>query len=148
LFAQRVHDILTLVSFARSEQCGAERVYLAGVNGAGPWVAAARALASSDVDGVAIDTGGFRFANLESYRDVDFLPGSVNYGDLQALLALSAPHRLWICGETDLSLRLVTAAYAASGKPQNLTIEGQERRDVFRGIAQLLNQSEGGTRRF
>jgi len=135
LFAQRVHDILTLVSFARSEQCGAEHVYLVGVNGAGPWVAAARAVAGADVDGAAIDTGGFRFANLKSYRDVDFLPGSVKYGDLPALLALSAPHRLWICGETEISLRIVTAAYAASGQRRNLIIDREQSPDVFKGIA-------------
>ena len=138
LFGQRVHDILTLISFARSEQYGAELIHLAGVNGAGPWVAAARALAGPDVDGAAIDTGGFRFANLESCRDVDFLPGAVKYGDLPALLALSAPQRLFICGDTGESLGIVTAAYAASGQRQNLTIEQERPKDVFKGIAKWL----------
>jgi hypothetical protein len=31
----------------------------------------------------------FRFANLKSYRDPDFLPGAVKYGDLPALLKIS-----------------------------------------------------------
>ncbi len=111
-----------------------------GVNGAGPWVAAARAVAGADVDSAAIDTGGFRFANLESYRDVDFLPGAVKYGDLPALLALSAPQRLWICGETEESLGVVSAAYAASGQLQHLNIDERHQQGVSARIVQWLKQ--------
>ena len=143
LFAQRVHDILTLVSFARSNQYGAGRVHLVGVNGAGPWVAAARAMAGAAVDSAAIDTGGFRFANLESYRDVNFLPGAVKYGDLPALLALSAPQRLWICGETEESLGIVTAAYTASGQLQHLNIDERQRQDISARIVRWLKQVKG-----
>lgn len=141
LFAQRVHDILTLIAFARSEQCGAELVHLVGVNGAGPWVAAARAMAGAGVDGAAIDTEGFRFTNLSSYRDVNFLPGAVKYGDLPALLALSAPHRLFVCGETEESLRIAIAAYAASGQRQNLIIDHEQPPDVFKGVALWAGQA-------
>lgn len=137
LFAQRVHDILILISFARSEGFGAELVYLVGGNGAGPWVAAAGALAGANVDGIAIDTEGFRFADLESYRDVNFLPGAVKYGDLPVLLALSAPRRLFVCGETEASLRFVLAAYEASGQRQNLIVDQEKDHDVFKGIAHL-----------
>ena len=142
LFAQRVHDILTLVSFARSDELGAERVHLVGVNGAGPWVAAARAMAGCAVDGAAIDTEGFRFTDLKSYRDPDFLPGAVKYGDLPALLALSAPNRLFVCGETEVSLRIVKAAYAASGQLQNLNIDQELPPDVFKGIALWLGKAD------
>ena len=148
LFAQRVHDILTLVSFACSDKFGAEHIYLVGVNGAGPWVAAARAMAGGDVDGAAIDTEGFRFADLESYRDPDFLPGAVKYGDLPALLALSAPNRLFVCGETEASLRIVTAAYAASGQRQNLNIDQEERPDVFKGIDLWAGKADANLREF
>jgi dienelactone hydrolase len=140
LFAQRVHDILTLVSFVRSDRFGSEHIHLVGVNGAGPWVAAARAMAGADVDSAAIDTGGFRFANLESYRDVNFLPGAVKYGDLPALLALSAPQRLWICGETEESLGIVSAAYTASGQLQHLNIHERQRQDISARIVQWLKQ--------
>jgi len=143
LFAQRVHDILTLISFALSDRLGSEHIHLVGVNGAGPWVAAALAVAGADVDGAAIDTGGFRFANLESYRDVNFLPGAVKYGDLPALLALSAPQRLWIAGETDESLGIVTAAYAASGQLQHLNVDERHDRDVSTRIVQWLKQTKG-----
>ncbi|MCP4262389.1 MAG: acetylxylan esterase [Planctomycetes bacterium] len=143
LFAQRVHDILTLVSFARSDKYRAKRIHLVGVNGAGPWVAAARAITGDDVDSAAIDTGGFRFANLASYRDVNFLPGAVKYGDLPGLLALSAPERLWICGETEESLSIVTSTYAASGKLSHLTIDKKRKQDSAMRIVQWLKQMKG-----
>jgi len=123
LFAQRVHDILTLLSFTRSALPDAKEIHLVGVNGAGPWVAAARAMAGAAVDSAAIDTGGFSFANLASYRDVNFLPGAVKYGDLPDLLALSVPQRLLVLGETEASLDTVIAAYAASGRSAQLSID-------------------------
>ncbi len=52
-----------------------------------------------------------------SFRDPDFLPGALKYGDLPAILALSAPHVLWIAGEGDKVPDLVAAAYASAGKP-------------------------------
>ena len=143
LFAQRVHDILTLISFARSDRHGAKRIHLVGVNGAGPWVAAARAITGNEVESAAIDTGGFRFTNLASYRDVNFLPGAVKYGDLPVLLALSAPEWLWICGETEESLGIVTAAYAASGQLQHLSIYERQKQDVSARIVQWLKQVKG-----
>ncbi|KPK38052.1 MAG: hypothetical protein AMJ65_13390 [Phycisphaerae bacterium SG8_4] len=141
LFAQRVHDILTLISFAGSDQYGVGGVHLIGVNGAGPWVAAARAMAGAAVDSAAIDTGGFRFANLESYRDVNFLPGAVKYGDLPALLALSGPQRLWICGETAQSTGIVRAAYSAAGKSQRLNVDQGQPGGVSARIVKWLMSS-------
>ncbi len=47
LFAQRVHDILTAVAYAR-HSLGAEKVDVVGLGGAGHWVAAARAGGGSD----------------------------------------------------------------------------------------------------
>ena len=120
LFAHRVHDILTLIAFARNETEQPQRIHLLGIQGAGPWVAAAKTQAGSAIDKVAIDTGGFRFVQLQSYRDINFLPGSVKYGDLPALLALDAPDPLWIAGESGQTPGLVTQAYQAAGQPQNI----------------------------
>ncbi|HEX7376073.1 MAG TPA: acetylxylan esterase [Pirellulales bacterium] len=117
LFAQRVHDILTLISFARHDEHKPERVDLIGLNGAGPWVAAAAAVAGDAVDRVAIDTAGFRFQRLTAFDDAAFLPGIVKYGDLPALLALAAPHRLWIAGEKGQLPEIVRQAYTAAGQP-------------------------------
>jgi hypothetical protein len=120
LFAQRVHDILTLIAFVQSRELRPERVDLVGVGGAGPWAAAARIQASGSVDRAAIDTGGFRFVDLTSYRDLNFLPGAVKYGDLPGLLSLSAPAKLWLAGEAGAIPDCVLAAYRAAGQPDNV----------------------------
>jgi len=115
LFARRVHDILTVIAWVRGDEHAPKRLNAIGVNGAGPVVAAARAVAGKAIDRAAVDTEGFRFAGLTSYRDPNFLPGAVKYGDLPALLALSAPHPLWIGGEEGERPRVVSRSYASAG---------------------------------
>ncbi len=99
LFAQRTHDILTLVKFIRTAKVDSlpspTSVGVAGFGHTGPIVAAARAVSGDAIDLAAIDTGGFRFANLLDYRDPQFLPGGAKYLDLPGLLALGAPV---VCG--------------------------------------------------
>ncbi|MDC0937104.1 PmoA family protein, partial [Pirellulales bacterium] len=116
LFAQRVSDILSIVTYAHdlASQRAIQAVHVIGLRGVGPHVAAARAIAGGDIDTVAIDTDGFRFADVASWRDRDFLPGAVKYGDLPALLALGAPFPIWITGEGGAAPELVRAAYDAN----------------------------------
>lgn len=121
LFARRVDDILTLISWVRNDEHAPRQLHLMGVNGGGPLVAAARAIAGDQIDRAAIDTQGFRFRDLTSYRDPNFVPGSVKYGDLPALLALSAPHALWIGGEQGTVPELVKSAYSAAGRSAAVT---------------------------
>jgi cephalosporin-C deacetylase-like acetyl esterase len=121
LFARRVHDILTLISWVRNDEHAPRQVHLLGVNGGGPLAAAARAIAGGQIDRAAVDTEGFRFRDLTSYRDPNFVPGSVKYGDLPALLALSAPNALWIGGERGEVPELVRSAYVAAGHPDAVT---------------------------
>lgn len=102
LFAQRVHDILTLVSFVRGDDHGAQKVHVVGLDGAGLWVAAAKFIAGPAIDRTAIDTAGFRFASLTEFDDPQFLPGAVKYGDVPALLALSAGSDVWLSGEKQI----------------------------------------------
>ena len=118
LFAHRVHDILTLISYVVHSEHAPKELILLGLDGAGPLAAAARAEAGGAVGRAFIDTRGFRFAHLTSYRDPDFLPGAVKYGDLPGLLALSAPNDLWVAGEGEKLPEAVTAAYAGVGKPE------------------------------
>lgn len=129
LFAQRVHDLLSVVSCARSGEARAEKVYLVGFGGAGRWVAAARAQAGLGVDRAVVDTAGFRFANLAAIDDPDFLPAAAKYDDLPGMIALSAPHPLWLAGEGPEPPAVVTAAYKASGHPDNLTVFSGEEND-------------------
>ena len=114
LFVRRVHDILTIVSFIRGDEHAPKHLHLIATGGTGPVAAAARAVAGSQIDKAAIDTQGFRFADITSYRHPNFVPGAVKYGDLPSLLALSAPHPLWIGGEKGEVPSATKQAYAAA----------------------------------
>ncbi|MEX2112192.1 MAG: acetylxylan esterase [Pirellulales bacterium] len=121
LFAQRVHDLLTVISFCRTYRQGHPRVELLALDGAGPWAAAARAQAGEAVARAAIDTGGFRFASLRAIGDLNFLPGGARYGDLPGMLALAAPGELWLAGEGERAPQLVQAAFDTAGASKKLT---------------------------
>ncbi len=139
VFASRVHDVLTLVSWIRNEDRAPEHIHLVGVNGAGPIVAAARAIAGDAVERAAVDTEGFRFSELRSYRHPHFLPGAVKYGDVPALLALSAPHPLLIAGEQGQLPDVVAAAYQATGAKDNLqSVPGKSSDNAMQAAGWLI----------
>ena len=104
LFAQRTHDVLTLTRFLKTAKIGSHPqptlIGVAGFGEIGPVVIAARALAGDAIDRAAVDTKGFRFSNLLDYRDPSFLPGGSKYLDLPGMMALNAPHAIWVAGET------------------------------------------------
>lgn len=101
LFAQRTHDVLTIVAFLRKSPTGpsAKQVAVAGWDDTGPIVAAARVLTGEAIDRAAVDTAGFRFGKLLDYRHPMFLPGGAKYLDVPGLIALNAPCPLWLAGE-------------------------------------------------
>ncbi|MBL9182879.1 MAG: acetylxylan esterase [Verrucomicrobiaceae bacterium] len=104
LFAQRVHDVLSLVTFLRNTKVGShpnpKTVCLAAFGAqTGPIAVAARALAGNAVDRAAVDTHGFRFGKVLSYRDPMFLPGGSKYLDLPGFIKLNGSHALWLKGE-------------------------------------------------
>ena len=119
VFVQRVHDIISLVAVARDDE-RKPKIHLVGVNGAGPIVTAAGVQLGPAVSKRVIDTRGFRFGQLGSVRDINFVPGAVKYGDLPAMLALSAPHPLWISGEGKDLPGLVHDVYQACSADKNL----------------------------
>ncbi len=123
LFAQRTHDVLTIVRFVRQATGGLspqpKSVAIAGWRGTGPIVAAAGGLVGEAVDRIAVDTQGFRFGKLLDYRHPMFLPGGAKYLDLPGLLALHAPRPLWLAGEGP-EPALITAAYRAASKTDGL----------------------------
>lgn len=125
VFASRVHDILTLVSFVKHDDHGTKQIHLVGANGACPLAAAARAVAGDAIGKAAVQSDGFRFADLKSFRDPDFIPGAVKYGDLPALLALSAPQPLFVGGEPKTP-DLTKAAYAAVGESKKLLVTSRQ----------------------
>lgn len=100
LVARRVQDALTVLAQIRDdEKHAAERVVVAGLEGAGPVAAATLALGRSAVQRGVVSTNGFRFSSLRDVWDVNFIPGAVKYGDVPALLSLAASVPLQIKDE-------------------------------------------------
>ncbi len=121
LFAQRTHDVLTLVKFLREGKVGSHpnpaSVAVAGFGAAGPVVAAARAVAGGAIERAAFDTGGFRFGKLLDFREPQFLPGGAKYLDLPGMIALGASAATWVAGEESAPLAAKAELFKeASGK--------------------------------
>ena len=102
--------------------------------GAGPVAAAARFQSGKATSKAVIDTDGFRFVDLESWRDPQFLPGAVRYGDLPGLLALNAPEALRILGEGDKIPSLTGDIYKIRGKAGSVATRPSRRTQVA-GVA-------------
>jgi hypothetical protein len=142
LFAQRVHDILSLIALAKDHEGQPAQVDLVGLAGAGPWVAAARAQAGDAVRRTVVDTAGFRFAGVREIHHVDFLPGGAKYHDLPGMLALAAPHALWLAGEDDAGRKTVQTVYQATGAEQALTVYHGEDKDTLEAALQWLRAGQ------
>lgn len=147
LFAQRVHDILTLIAFSKYSKYEPEGIHLIGLGKtAGPLVAAAAVQAGSAVDKVAIGTGGFRFSTITNHRDPMLLPGAIRYGDVPGLLALLAPHKLLITGELASSdaAKLTLAAYESAEAADKLVMMTAPASQQATAVAGWLLQGWGG----
>jgi len=108
LFAQRVHDVLTITQYLRatrdSSQPAVKKVSLAGFGKMGVVAAAVRAVSGGAIDKAAVETGGFRFGQLLDYRDPMFLPGGSKYLDVPGLLCVASDRPLWVAGEKNHTL--------------------------------------------
>jgi len=108
LFAQRVHDVMTITSYLLSKRDASQptvkKVSLAGFGQMGPVAAAARATTGKAIAKAAVDTAGFRFGQLLDYRDPMFLPGGSKYLDVPGLLCVASTQALWVAGENDTTL--------------------------------------------
>lgn len=138
LFARRVHDILAAIVLVKRGGVESVEIDVVGSNGAGLWVAAAVAQAQGAVARAAINTEGFRFADLKDVYDVNFMPGAAKYDDIPGLLALTAPTRLWLAGEGETAPSIVNAAFIAAGEPTNLATFSGESRDVAEAVVEWL----------
>ena len=107
LFARRVHDVMSVATFVDNYNAHGRRnevLNLVALDRTAPIAAAARASAGKAITRLAINTKGFRFAKLKSYRDPSFIPGGAKYGDISGLIALNAPNPIWVAGEKKNSL--------------------------------------------
>lgn len=103
LFAQRTHDVLSIISFLSSfgptKHPTETRVSVVAWGSTGPIALCARAISGKAVIKLAVETNGFRFGKVLDYRDPMFLPGGSKYLDLPGMIAMNAPHSTWIAGE-------------------------------------------------
>ncbi|MDZ4821318.1 MAG: alpha/beta hydrolase family protein [Planctomycetota bacterium] len=129
VFVKRVHDVLTAISYAKHEKAGNKVTVLAS----GPAAAialAARARAGDAVEDLMIDTQGYRLGSVKSIDDLYFVPGAVKYGDLPALVALNAPRKTWVTGETAASLKTAQQAYKAGDREKSLTLSSDPKASI------------------
>ncbi len=122
LVAERVHDILTAVAFAKSND-KVKSLHLVGFEKAGPWVLLARGLCGEAIDRTAADFNGFRFEQVKDFDDEMMLPGALKYGGLPGLAAVIAPHELFVHNAKMTGTGpggLLQAAYRASGQAKRL----------------------------
>lgn len=115
-FAARVHDILTAIHYLRGHKATQRGLHLAGFDEtSGPLALAAAVQADDAVHRLAVDTHGFRFANLDRFDHPMFLPGAAKYHDIPGLVALRAPHSLWLAGEKPEGVSAATNFFRRSG---------------------------------
>jgi hypothetical protein len=118
--ANRVHDVLTLVAYARGLK-DTKAVDMLGLDRAGPWVCLARALCGDAVKRTAADMNRFRFDDVRSDDDEMMLPGALKYGGLPALAALAAPGEIYLHNHRGTgSGRWLDAVYRAAGAPRHI----------------------------
>ena len=96
VFAERVADVLTAITFAK--QLGGANVAIVGRGRAGAWVLAAKALAGDAVARTAVDLGGFDFDQVRETTDEALLSGAVKYGGVRGLASLATTGTTTIAG--------------------------------------------------
>ena len=120
LFAQRTHDILSLIKYAQT-LAGTQSVHLVGLEkDVGPLVLAARSQAGGAVETTLADLHDFRFATLTKHDAPMFVPGAVKYLDVDGLLSCCAPHNVVVAGAKDINVS--AKAYAAANAQRSLKI--------------------------
>jgi hypothetical protein len=87
VLAERVHDILTLVAYAKNNK-QSKFVHQIAWEGAGLWGLLAKGLAGEAILRSAIDLNGFDFDQVKSPTDENFLPGALKYGGVPTFISL------------------------------------------------------------
>ncbi len=100
LLAHRVHDAMSVVAMMKNHPDKRPgKIYVAGSAGYGAIAAVSAAMMKEQINGVVVDTEGFRFAALTDVWHPMFVPGAVKYGDVPGLLKLCQPLPLKALGE-------------------------------------------------
>ena len=139
LLVRRVHDVLTTIAYVKGHERGNQEVVLVALDETAPIAAAALAQVSHAVDRAAIDTHGFRFANITEIHDPSFVPGGAKYGDLPGMLALAHDTQLWLSGEGEEIPDLVRRVFTANDRGSHITyVANGEDDDNDRSLSQVI----------
>lgn len=121
--AERANDLLDAAeALSRVFSLNASNLSLVALGDAGPAAAAARAAEPDHFGASVIQTGGFRFGAVADLWSESFLPAAAKYGDIPGALALAAPHRVLIIGETE-PLQQTVEAYRSLRAEDALQVE-------------------------
>ncbi len=112
VLANRVHDLLTVIAFARK----AKNVHLVAFEEAGAWALLARALSGDAVARAAIDLNGFDFDQVKQTTDAAMLPGALKYGGIYGFVPLC------LTGETILFDARKTG-HPLAGRTPNVSLQ-------------------------
>jgi hypothetical protein len=133
LLAERVHDILTSIAYARSVS---PHVSLLGIEKAGPWALLGRALAGNSVEQAAIDDNHSDFRSVRTTDNEMMLPGALKYGGLETFAALCAPNPLYLHNAPARDDGWVESAYRTARATQNL--ERRTEKSTISAVADWL----------
>ena len=140
LCVRRAHDVLTLIEFARRHERTPSRIGVVGMGSTGPIVALARTQAGQHIHSAVIDANGFRFGNVRNLHDSMFLPGGAKYDDLPGMLAIGAPHRLFVSRLDESGLPILRQAYSAQGKANHLSLSEKRGEELEKEIVDWLTK--------
>jgi dienelactone hydrolase len=129
LLANRIHDILTSVAFAK-ESKEVKKVHLVGFGKAGPWVLLARGLCGDAVARTAVDANQFDFDQVRTTNDEMMLPGALKYGGMASFAAFCAPGELYLHNFRASSRNdRIKDAYRAAGAADKLKLQTEKADD-------------------
>ena len=139
VFAHRVVNVLSAVSFFKHHH-PSSRLSVVGLAGAGPYAgAAARAQCGNAINQAVINTAtSVSAASLTFTTRTSCPAGRSCRAIVPALLALSAPSRTWVAGETEQTLALARSQYQAANAEKNLTRLTADSQDVASAAVQCL----------
>jgi len=115
LVAERVHDLLTAIAYAR-ELAGAGRVHLAGLDRAGPWAILAAALSEDSLSSLVANRS-WDFHELVDARHPDFLPGALRLGGLTGVTTACAPLQVEFTDDAPIRPEVRAAWVVAGARP-------------------------------
>lgn len=133
LLANRVHDILTGITFLR-HRTGLNSVDLVGVGEAGPWCLLAQGLCGNAVGRLFADHAAFSFQSVRTVSDPMYLPGALRYGDLITFAGLGTASELFLSGAQGLDASWLKSAYAAAPDALRIDLESASQPILLRWL--------------